>query len=70
MKFQLKKKDDKISQNTNSLSIRNEDKSETTNSIKKNSNNLSFKSHNTIAKRNFVLKSEIFELNKKNNERT
>ena len=64
---QLKKKDDKISQNTNSLSIRNEDKSETTNSLKKNSNNLSFKSHNTITKRNFVLKSEIFELNKKNN---
>ena len=64
---QLKKKEEKNSQNTNSLNIKNEGKSENTNSLRKNSNNLSFKSYKTISPKNFVLKSEIIKLNKKNN---
>ena len=64
---QLKKKEEKNSQNTNSLSIKNEENSENTNSLRKNSNNFSFKSYKTITPRNFILKSEIFRLNKINN---
>ena len=64
---QLKKKEEKNSQNTKSLSIKNEGKSENTNSLRKNNNNLSFKSYKTISPKNFVLKSEIIKLNKKNN---
>ena len=62
---QLKKNEQK--NNTNSLSIKNEEKSENNSSLRKNSNNLSFKSYKTITPRNFVLKSEIFKLNKMNN---
>ena len=64
---QLKKKEEKNSQNTKSLSIKNEGKSENINSLRKNNNNFSFKSYKTITPRNFVLKSEIFKLNKENN---
>ena len=64
---QLKKNEQKKNQNISSLSIQIEEKSENTNSLRKNSNNLSFKSYNAKTPRNFVLKSEILKLNKVNN---
>ena len=64
---QLKKYKQKDNRNNNSLSIKNEEKSENNSSLRKNSNNLSFKSYKTITPRNFILKSEIFKLNKMNN---
>ena len=64
---QLKKNEQKNNQNISSLSIQIEEKSENSNSLSKNSNNLSFKSYKAKTPRNFVLKSEIFKLNKMNN---